>query len=577
MSESLLIFDAVSGTESHTVLNITPSLSFALRYLRLHDRDRVIWIDQTCVNQNDPHERGRQVRHMNFVYKKAPKVTVWLGSGDPDSHRYMGMLSIISDLIRRGLYPSMEKPTHEQEATLFEALTLESTFCNDPAFADTSTHDEKRQSLALLCKAFCRNSWFERVWIVQEAVLAEHLVLQYGQTTVEWHIHAKACLELLWADFIPSSQLSGSGIGLTDTIEMLKTVGYGSSSRRLIVLLNALKCQKTSDPRDRVYGLMGISELPESNNGNKSMIVDYQIEADQLSEQLTLYCLETEQTLDVLSICCTGDSVGPSKRASWSINLASDQLYCDKLFSTELRTLDIFSTGMSRPIQYQYMSSTRVLSLAGVEIDTIQQVSKNAHSSEEYGNPRSDTWLEWKAIALEEQDADPYGDEVGRQEAFWRTLITNQIWDDPRSEYVNAPESVGIEFERWSKREDLKSTSEARNVAQNPDEPFYYFIANLMVGNQAHLFRTQRGYIGLACEHIKAGDKVVVFWGSHLPSILRETKSGPEQKLSDTDGPNPGKEMILTYRLIGGQIYVQGLMDGEAANGVKKAREFYII
>jgi hypothetical protein len=307
------------------------------------------------------------------------------------------------------------------------------------------------------------------------------------------------------------------------------------------------------------------------------MIVDYTIEADQLSEQLTLYCLETEQTLDVLSICCTGDSVEPSQRASWAINLAYDQLYCDKLFSTELRTLDIFSTGMSRPIQYQYMPSTRGLSLAGVEIDAIQQVSKNTHSSEEYGNPRSDTWLEWRAIALEEQDADPYRDGVGRQEAFWRTLITNQIWDDPRSEYVNAPESVGIEFERWSKREDLKSTSEARNVAQNPDEPFYYFVANLMVGNQAHLFRTQRGYIGLACKHIKEGDKVVVFWGSHLPSILRETKSGAEQKLSVADASNPEKEMILTYRLIGGQTYVQGLMDGEAANSDQKAREFYII
>lgn len=158
MSEPLLISDAVSDTESHTVLNITPSLSFALQHLRLHDRDRVIWIDQTCVNQNDLDERSRQVWHMNIVYKKADKVTVWLGSGDPDSHRYIGMLSIIGDLIRRGLYPRMEKPTHEQEATLFEALTLESAFRNDPAFADTSTHNEKRQSLALLCKAFCRNT-----------------------------------------------------------------------------------------------------------------------------------------------------------------------------------------------------------------------------------------------------------------------------------------------------------------------------------------------------------------------------------------------------------------------------------
>jgi hypothetical protein len=562
---------------SGKILNITGGLHLALQHLRLSDGERAIWIDQICVNQSDLDERSRQVQHMNVIYNKAGRVTAWLGSGEPESHRYMEMLFVIEDLIHRDLYPRMEKPTPEQEVILFKALTLESAFRNDPIFATNSTHNAKRRNLALLCEAFCRSEWFERLWIVQEAALATHLVLQYGHATVDWHVHSKACLELLWDDLSVGSKLSGSGIGLTDTIQMLKDADYGSSSRSLIVLLNALKSQKISDARDRVYGLMGMAGPQKSKDGDESIVVDYKIAVDRLAERLTLYCLQTEQTLDVFTICCAGEPVESTGRASWAINLSRGQSYCDQLFSTELRALDIFSAGMSQPIQYQYTPSTKVLSLVGVEIDTIQQVSKKTHSSEQYGIPRSEVWSEWKSIALKEQDADPYEDMAGRREAFWRTAITNHIWDELRSEYIKAPKHVEVEFERWSKRWDLKSTFEARKAAHNSGDSFYDFVGNLMVGNQAHLFRTQRGYLGLACKHIAAGDKAVILWGGHLPSILREAEQEPEHNISAAGALSSGPETRLTYKFIGGQIYVHGLMDGEAADTPQKPREFHIV
>jgi hypothetical protein len=61
---------------------------------------------------------------------------------------------------------------------------------------------------------------------------------------------------------------------------------------------------------------MGMADLQKSKDGDESMIVDYRIAVDQLAEQLTLYCLQTEQTLDVFSICCAGESVESSRLAS---------------------------------------------------------------------------------------------------------------------------------------------------------------------------------------------------------------------------------------------------------------------
>lgn len=613
---------------SGQVLKINASLYVALQYLRRADGERKIWIDQVCVNQDDTQERGRQVKHMNVVYKKSGRVTAWLGTGDSDSYKYMEMLSVIKDLIHRGLYPRMEAPTSQQETILFEALTLEAAFRAHQAFRSDGTHEAKRRYLAALCRAFCENDWFQRLWIVQEAVLANHIVLQYGHVTVDWHVHAKACLELLWKELSVGSKLSATGISLTDTIQMLKDTNYGSSSRSLVVLLSALKNQKTTDAGDYVYGLMGMAELQEPAHGHIKLEPDYEKSntIERLAVQLTLYCLQTEKKLDILSTCCAGSSATSKTSKSWIMKLEVGHSYCDQLFSTELRTLNFFSAGMSYPVQYHHVNGSDSLSLKGVEVDTVLTVSRHCHSFERFGAPTGDVWSEWKTLALRPQDNDPYGGDAGRNEAFWRTLITNQVWDDPLSKYIEATSHIGEQYGRWSNRQDLTSTVEAKEATKPDNEDgFYSFVTNLMVGNEAHLFRTKCGFIGLACKHVKEGDKVVVLFGGHLPFILHEV--APAERMVDiagkpsdlpapdighwekigTAGLAPGDSTSsdsavsvvsqvssmqedpsaeaprtgTTYKIIGGQVYLHGIMDGEALDDERNAnlqfREFHIV
>jgi hypothetical protein len=123
-------------------------------------------------------------------------------------------------------------------------------------------------------------------------------------------------------------------------------------------------------------------------------------------------------------------------------------------------------------------------------------VSGLVHSPVQFGVPTpNETWSEWENNALRQQDADPYHDRV---DAFWRTMITNQIRDDAASKYDKAPEL-----------------------------DFYDFVTNLMVGNGAHFFRSKGAYIRLSCKHVQPQDKIVVFHGTHLPCILIEVKHEP--------------------------------------------------
>lgn len=63
-------------------LKVTSSLYQALQRLRLPEKDRCVWADQICINQDDTRERGEQVRFMNEIYEHANHVLVWLGPDD---------------------------------------------------------------------------------------------------------------------------------------------------------------------------------------------------------------------------------------------------------------------------------------------------------------------------------------------------------------------------------------------------------------------------------------------------------------------------------------------------------------
>lgn len=81
-------------------LAINKSLEEALRYLRYADRERTLWIDAICVNQDDLEERSSQVQKMANIYTKAARVIAWLGSASHNSKLALDTLNWIASKVK---------------------------------------------------------------------------------------------------------------------------------------------------------------------------------------------------------------------------------------------------------------------------------------------------------------------------------------------------------------------------------------------------------------------------------------------------------------------------------------------
>jgi hypothetical protein len=83
----------------------------ALWRLRLGDRDRVLWIDAICINQENLAERTRQVRIMDVVYRRAFNVVVFLGEQVSCTQNLFDELAAVDEILADDCYVKRPPPS----------------------------------------------------------------------------------------------------------------------------------------------------------------------------------------------------------------------------------------------------------------------------------------------------------------------------------------------------------------------------------------------------------------------------------------------------------------------------------
>ncbi|KAF4609835.1 hypothetical protein G7Y89_g15788 [Cudoniella acicularis] len=248
-------------------LMITTNLELALRYLRLESKSRFLWVDALCINQQDIEERNQQVTQMRRIYLEATRAVVWLGE-EEDARAALEFCKTLQD--RRG--QSGKYADH-----------------NDPVRRDA-------------CKRLFARSWWERTWTLQEVLHNRPVEVYIGKLTIsldelcknfEPYQYEAVSQKALQEDLDRRSGGSLSGdeefFSITEDGQPVRTTGY----EQLVKVIDPLqqipavisrvrsgkhistaaifgivdlgrslanfRDQKCSDPRDKVFALLGMA------------------------------------------------------------------------------------------------------------------------------------------------------------------------------------------------------------------------------------------------------------------------------------------------------------------------------
>ena len=173
---------------------------FLFRYRNDSSNVHYLWIDQICISQAHEGERNHQVRLMSQIYSHGLSTIIWLGE---DSH-------------------------------------------------EAAQRYEKTRDLDDVCELF-RNDYFNRLWVVQEIFLSSHKRVLCGSIWFELDDLVSTLQRKDTSRLPPVEFLNFMLLGHE---ENMSEIERGQES--LWYCISRFSAHKCEDPRDKVYGLMGL-------------------------------------------------------------------------------------------------------------------------------------------------------------------------------------------------------------------------------------------------------------------------------------------------------------------------------
>ncbi|KAF1983513.1 HET-domain-containing protein, partial [Aulographum hederae CBS 113979] len=514
-----------------------------LRRMRYPDRERVLWIDAICINQEHPEERGRQVAMMRLIYSSAVTNLIWLGEDEGTTGTAVESIQAIYDEVRT-------------ETNNFSDFTF--TICDRQGrrqFSDTGLTTTAYDPSALL--TYFSSSWFTRVWVVQEAALAPKSIFYRGDHATPLEDVLRVASWLFYKQrFLPWTT---NHTGLNNAAILSNSAddecGIDNVRNRLLPdmrifilgFLDSLQDFGAYELKDHVYGLLGLfQKFARTKDLPPGLTPDYVCSLGTTLARASRFATEERGDLEMLRFVShlpsDGQGEGEAHIPSWVPywhrrtdvpgEPAGLEILSHKQFfkADEGRGMQLSAEDPERPT---------VLSLRGFQFQTVKSVAPVVMGK---------SWESVKEMKELMTVLDGFFDE-------------NMVVGDGQNEdeIRGATLTFELDWSSWSRlsRPDaaVRYRAFASYLAETADErlPEPGEGANEAVADfqsamrnavrNRRVFVTAEGKAGVGPQMMREGDAVVVLFGCRWPVVLREVEGG--------------WEMV-------GLGYVFGEMDGEA-------------
>ena len=521
------------------ILLISSNLYNALR--RLRDKSiKYLWVDRVCIDQSNILERTEQVRLMGKIYSKARLVVVWLGEEDSHTVPAFDLMDRISKLATE----SSAQSFHTNSSDIFDPDALQAMGL--PSFPSAEWESMHR---------LFERRWFQRSWVIQEVALAEYAIVVCGCRVFNWDDVGRTGQYLVSSSFFRAMQDTYGRQGrptFASSIQNSRARVILDADRSLTLLLSSMRRFQATDPRDKIYSLLGLSRdkkdpKPHCKANENVIRPDYSLSVETVFRQITKSLIKQESSLALLSTV---------EDASLSVTLNLPSWVPDYAVWQEVTVL-----GMpDNPLKYYacgdeppnlYDSDTDInhdtLSLAGYEMDSVSEIGR-CHDTKSIEPEVLMSWFQLFATLPES-----YYNGVPRDDVIWRTFIGN-VGGMTHPAHADYARNFYAFLHHFLKDEnDLRKalgilnagkTTRAWQETGMAGDVYLYATSFVYIAALRRLFVTKKGYVGLSAKSIQTGDKVFVFPGGFVPFVLRASVEG-------------------YYRLVG-EAYVHGIMRGEA-------------
>ncbi|KAI1363809.1 HET-domain-containing protein [Xylaria arbuscula] len=595
-------------------INITKNLHSALRSLRLSRGGRKLWIDALCINQSDHEEKKVQLALMKRVYQQADKVIAYLPLSAQDQTNLNELVPSIMrasmayrehqaseqpvasdrgpDTGKLNSVSELETKTVVRDANTPMSVTLGSAFDDEQqpfleSFGlpreDSHLWDSWRRTFQL--------PYFRRIWIWQEMALGNNLHFWFGKgeapadpLILSHHfldeyggsLNQSYCANWCASDDDNQDTLNDRIVGSGNATKMFRDRIFRVYGRRgdglqpkLIRKLASVGTFSATDPRDVIYGLLGLA----SDGSTFTQHVSYAPWETKEKTFIRFASLFIDRSEGIEVLLQAGFRDGESDWPSWVPHWDSLER---PVPIDAARGPGTTSTRMHVDIE------NKTLSIHGTILDTVSVINKAIFETLKVTENGVDMWRFVRTItsglSIVFSNLSPRDPEEAFEQLFHVLAQPEKLKKPEQTESEasegETPSSADELNERIKQnigalrtgfREflsyvvALKPQIEA--VRSRPDEDITQVIQakspvefqafqRAAIKNLHHrlLCITKSERIIMAPKRTKIGDKVVLFEDCDIPFILRQ--NGDEGE-ADAGAESSGSDGKATYRLIG--------------------------
>ena len=522
------IYDGVSKKR----LLVSTNLYNLLRRLRDPAASTTLWIDALCINQDDFDERASQVLLMADIYRRARAVVLWLGEEDDETKTAFALADQLAH------HPDCNPDGEFAPPVPMTALDL----LDGSGLARLGLPPEDSPAWRALFNVF-RRPVFQRVWIIQEMALARYppMVLCGSHTILlPYLVGSMTFLSTRgWMDLMQTRlpQEDGDLFNVQSYADDIIKIRWAVRRRNQAPSIALVLRFKATDPRDKIYGMLGLMKVPEMPEASRALLQpDYRKAVEDVYRDATIAFILAENNLALLSFAGhRRDQDQESARLpSWVPDYAVRNGRTAALISAFYSPYQ--ASGAVPPGSPVVPGQPRSIAVRAFRLDTIAAMARQDLDPLE---PLHMVELIGMIRRLPSTYA-PTGEEV--EEALWKTLVGNcgmKLSERGFPEEQEVRESFK-ELMRFHLLKVYRPQEPVPRRIVKQDEKFLRLHMYHMAGRP--FFVTRRGVLGMGGPEFHAGDAVYVVAGSPVPFVIRAENG--------------------RFRLVG-DCYVHGIMDGE--------------